>query len=169
CIGAARESPLVRVSSSAGGADARVAEGTGNCLLGLRFSPASCPRSGNSVPKQACERSGRGAGGGTIGTAHPRLAAKIPGQGQSRDFGFLRCAEPLSFGKVRPGHHSRGKGGFEYRYDPARPESVLARSQVNDALQSVAGRKDPIPTSARISSEPGARYIDFLIPGLLGM
>jgi len=62
-----------------------------------------------------------------------------------------------------------GKGGFEYRYDPARPESVLARSQVNDALQSVAGRKDPIPTSARISSEPGARYIDFLIPGLLGM
>jgi ABC-type multidrug transport system permease subunit len=26
-----------------------------------------------------------------------------------------------------------------------------------------------LPTSARASSEPGARYIDFLIPGLLGM
>jgi ABC-type multidrug transport system permease subunit len=60
-------------------------------------------------------------------------------------------------------------GGFEYLYDPARPESVLARSTTDDALQVAAGRKDRIPTSARISSEPGARYIDFLIPGLLGM
>jgi len=60
-------------------------------------------------------------------------------------------------------------GGLEYRYDPARPESVLARATVNDALQTAAGRKDALPTSERASSEPGARYIDFLIPGLLGM
>jgi ABC-type multidrug transport system permease subunit len=60
-------------------------------------------------------------------------------------------------------------GGFEYLYDPARPESVLARSVTDDALQTAAGRKDSIPASARVSSEPGARYIDFLIPGLLGM
>jgi ABC-2 type transport system permease protein len=40
---------------------------------------------------------------------------------------------------------------------------------VNDALQAGAGRKDPVPTSAVTSSEPGSRYIDFLIPGLLGM
>ena len=59
--------------------------------------------------------------------------------------------------------------GFEYLYDPARPESVLARSVTDDALQVAAGRKNRIPTAARISSEPGARYIDFLIPGLLGM
>jgi ABC-2 type transport system permease protein len=62
-----------------------------------------------------------------------------------------------------------GKGAFQFRYDPARPESVLARAQVDDALQSGAGRKDPVPTSAVASSEPGSRYIDFLIPGLLGM
>src|SRR5882724_3475087 len=62
-----------------------------------------------------------------------------------------------------------GKNNFEYRYDPARPESVLSRTQVNDALQSAAGRKDPVPTTAVTSSEPGSRYIDFLIPGLLGM
>ena len=60
-------------------------------------------------------------------------------------------------------------GAFTYRYDPARPESVLARAEVNDALQSAAGRKDPVPTKAVSSSEPGSRYIDFLIPGLLGM
>jgi ABC-type multidrug transport system permease subunit len=59
--------------------------------------------------------------------------------------------------------------GYEYRYDPARPESVLARSLTDDALQSAAGRSETVPTSSRASSEPGARYIDFLIPGLLGM
>ena len=62
-----------------------------------------------------------------------------------------------------------GKGGFEYRYDPARPESVLAKSEANDALQSAAGRKDVVETKAVTSSEPRSRYIDFLIPGLLGM
>jgi ABC-type multidrug transport system permease subunit len=62
-----------------------------------------------------------------------------------------------------------GQGGFEYRYDPARPESVLAKAEVNDALQSAAGRKDVVATKSVTSSEPGSRYIDFLIPGLLGM
>jgi len=62
-----------------------------------------------------------------------------------------------------------GKGGFQYLYDPARPECVLARTQVNDALQAAAGRKDAVATTAVTSSEPGSRYIDFLIPGLLGM
>ena len=58
---------------------------------------------------------------------------------------------------------------IEYRYDPARPESVLARAQTDDALQAAAGRTNPLPAAAQTSSEPGARYIDFLIPGLLGM
>jgi len=62
-----------------------------------------------------------------------------------------------------------GKGGLQYRYDPDRPESVLAKSEVNDALQAAAGRKDTVSTTAVTSSEPGSRYIDFLIPGLLGM
>jgi ABC-2 type transport system permease protein len=62
-----------------------------------------------------------------------------------------------------------GKGGLQYRYDPARPESVLAKAEVDDALQAAAGRKDAVATSAVTSSEPGSRYIDFLIPGLLGM
>ena len=62
-----------------------------------------------------------------------------------------------------------GAGGLQYRYDPARRESVLARTEVNDALQTAAGRKDVVPTSVVTSSEPGSRYIDFLIPGLLGM
>jgi ABC-2 type transport system permease protein len=62
-----------------------------------------------------------------------------------------------------------GTNAFQYRYDPARPESALSRAEVDDALQAAAGRKNPVPTSAVTSSEPGSRYIDFLIPGLLGM
>ncbi len=62
-----------------------------------------------------------------------------------------------------------GAGGLRYLYDPARPESVLARSEVDDALQTAAGRKDVVATTVVTSSEPGSRYIDFLIPGLLGM
>ncbi|PYX71098.1 MAG: ABC transporter permease [Acidobacteria bacterium] len=61
------------------------------------------------------------------------------------------------------------KVGVEYLYDPARPESVLAKAEIDDALQAAAGRKDSVPTTAVPSSEPGSRYIDFLIPGLLGM
>ena len=59
--------------------------------------------------------------------------------------------------------------GLHYRYDPARPESVLARTQVDDALQTASGRTSPLKAEATQSSEPGARYIDFLVPGLLGM
>jgi ABC-2 type transport system permease protein len=61
------------------------------------------------------------------------------------------------------------KGSVQYRYDPARPESVLSRAQVDAALESAAGRKDVILTAEVTSSEPGSRYIDFLVPGMLGM
>lgn len=60
-------------------------------------------------------------------------------------------------------------GSVKYVFDPARPESVLSKSEVDDALQSGAGRSNPLPTSSVVSSEPGSRYIDFLIPGLIGM
>ncbi len=56
-----------------------------------------------------------------------------------------------------------------YRYDPARPESKQARLAVDDALQRSAGRADVVRAGDETFTEPGARYIDFLIPGLLGM
>ncbi len=56
-----------------------------------------------------------------------------------------------------------------YWFDPTRPESVLARRTVNDALQVSRGRTDPVTIRTREVTEKGARYIDFLIPGLLGL
>jgi ABC-2 type transport system permease protein len=60
-------------------------------------------------------------------------------------------------------------GGVEYRYDDTRPESRVARLLVDDALQRAAGRRDPVPLRERLVHERGSRYIDFLVPGLLGM
>ena len=59
--------------------------------------------------------------------------------------------------------------GIEFRFDPTRPESVVARARTEDVLQRAAGRADPVAVSERQVKEPGSRYIDFLIPGLLGM
>jgi ABC-2 type transport system permease protein len=56
-----------------------------------------------------------------------------------------------------------------YWYDPYRPESSLAQRAVDDVLQRAAGRTDPLKTAGDEFSEPGGRYIDFLVPGLLGM
>jgi ABC-2 type transport system permease protein len=58
---------------------------------------------------------------------------------------------------------------YEYEYDPSRPESELARNAVDDALQRAAGRTDPAQVTVHQFDEPGGRYIDFLVPGLLGM
>jgi ABC-type multidrug transport system permease subunit len=72
-------------------------------------------------------------------------------------------------GKYDLAIESNPNGSYTFYYDPARPESVLSRAEIDAALQSAAGRKDALTTSAQSSSEPGSRYIDFLIPGLLGM
>jgi ABC-2 type transport system permease protein len=63
-----------------------------------------------------------------------------------------------------------GPGGtVVYRYDDANPEGRTARILADRAVQRAAGRVDPVGTADRLMREPGSRYIDFLIPGLLGM
>jgi ABC transporter DrrB family efflux protein len=57
----------------------------------------------------------------------------------------------------------------EYRYDPSRPDGHLARLVVDDALQRAYGRADVARVRDERVTEPGARYIDYLIPGLLGL
>ena len=63
----------------------------------------------------------------------------------------------------------RAGGGIEYHYDDSRPESRTTRFLVDDALQRARGRHDPLPVQDQLVRERGARYIDFLVPGLLGM
>lgn len=56
-----------------------------------------------------------------------------------------------------------------FRFDETRPDSRIARLEADGALQRAAGRQDPLPVRAERVTEKGSRYIDFLIPGLLGM
>lgn len=79
-----------------------------------------------------------------------------------------RARSDLRLGKVAL-VVSASEADYEYIYDPTRPESALARSDVEDALQKAEGRRDVFEAKDVEVSEPGARYIDFLIPGLLGM
>ena len=58
---------------------------------------------------------------------------------------------------------------YDFLFDPSRPPSLLARNAVDDALQRAAGRQDIARVTDQKFDEPGGRYIDFLVPGLLGM
>ena len=56
-----------------------------------------------------------------------------------------------------------------YTYDPTQPESRTARMAVDTALQRAAGRADAFTPGRSEVTQVGARYVDFLVPGLLGM
>ena len=62
-----------------------------------------------------------------------------------------------------------GDGTPSYAYDPTQPESRAARLAVDEALQRAAGRADAFTAGRSEVTEPGSRYVDFLVPGLLGM
>lgn len=55
------------------------------------------------------------------------------------------------------------------RLDPARAESETARLRLENVLQAAAGRTDVLEVAVDPVRETGSRYIDFLLPGLLGM
>jgi ABC-2 type transport system permease protein len=56
-----------------------------------------------------------------------------------------------------------------YKYDPTNPDARSARLLAERAIQTAAGRKDAVASQNEFIHETGARYIDFVIPGLLGM
>ncbi len=60
-------------------------------------------------------------------------------------------------------------GGYQFYFDPTNPEARVARDAVDDSLQRAAGRSDPVAVEDREVVAPGSRYVDFLVPGLIGM
>jgi ABC-2 type transport system permease protein len=75
----------------------------------------------------------------------------------------------LRNGKVALLAEPGSSGTVEYRYDDTNPEGRAARLLADRAIQKAAGRVDPVATNDLLMREVGSRYIDFLIPGLLGM
>jgi ABC-2 type transport system permease protein len=75
----------------------------------------------------------------------------------------------LRTGRVALVAHSPDTGGVLLEYDDTRPDARNARLLVDDAIQRAAGRADPVAIAERQVRERGSRYIDFVIPGLLGL
>jgi ABC-2 type transport system permease protein len=79
------------------------------------------------------------------------------------------AARALRVGQVALIVMPDGPAQVQYRFDALRPESRTARLIVDDVVQRAAGRHDLVAVDERQESEPGSRYIDFVVPGLLGM
>ena len=87
-----------------------------------------------------------------------------------RDLRGRAAARALRTGKIAllvvPGS---ARDSIRYVYDQSRSDAVSARVLVDRAVQINAGRADPVRSTDTYVTEAGSRYIDFLIPGLLGM
>ena len=59
--------------------------------------------------------------------------------------------------------------GVAYKYDDTNPDARTARMVADRAVQTAAGRREAVRAENELVHETGARYIDFVVPGLLGM
>ncbi|HTT61047.1 MAG TPA: ABC transporter permease [Bryobacteraceae bacterium] len=106
-----------------------------------------------------------------IATVTPELARSLR-QDKLLDVRQLPPAaadEALRTGKVALLAEPGPGNTVVFRYDNTNPDGRTARMLADRAVQRAAGRVDPVAVSDRLMREPGSRYIDFLIPGLLGM
>ena len=106
-----------------------------------------------------------------VAAVTPQLAAALRPETQLdvREMPPAAAAQALRTGKVALVAEPGPGGSVIYHFDDTNPEGRAARLLANGAIQRAAGRTDPRPASDRPVREPGSRYIDFLVPGLLGM
>jgi ABC-2 type transport system permease protein len=106
-----------------------------------------------------------------IATVTPELAASLRKEKllDVRQMSAVDADQALRTGKVALLAEPGAGGTVVYRYDDTNPEGRTARMLADRAVQTAAGRSDPVTATDRLMREPGSRYIDFLIPGLLGM
>lgn len=79
------------------------------------------------------------------------------------------AAEALRTGRVALVVSVGEANRLQYQFDDTRPDARNARLLVDDALQRAKGRRDVLPVEDHHVREVGSRYIDFVVPGLLGM
>ena len=125
--------------------------------LGIAFRSQPADRTAIALPERA---PGAAALAATLRRDH-RLTVQL--------LDDSAAARALRVGQVALLVMPDSSGRVEYRFDELRPESRTARLIVDDAVQRAAGRRDPVAIAERHESEPGSRYIDFVVPGLLGM
>ncbi|HUI54911.1 MAG TPA: ABC transporter permease [Bryobacteraceae bacterium] len=106
-----------------------------------------------------------------IAAVTPELARslKIDKLLDVRELSPAASAEALRTGKVALLAEPGPSGSVVYHFDDTNPEGRTARMLADRAVQRSAGRSDPVASTDQLLREPGSRYIDFLVPGLLGM
>jgi len=100
--------------------------------------------------------------------AEARLAA-LSGSPDLKPTILSESEAPLALARGRVVLVVSGGDVPSYAYDPTQPESRTARLAVDAALQRAAGRTDAFTPARAEVTQAGARYVDFLVPGLLGM
>lgn len=106
-----------------------------------------------------------------IAAVTPVLAEALRGE-KSLDVQLLpesSAATALQTGKVVLLAEQHPDGSVHYRYDASNADAREARMMADRAVQRAGGRVDPVATVDVPVVERGARYIDFLVPGLVGM
>jgi len=107
-----------------------------------------------------------------VGAVTPGIAHSLRQEKQLdvKEYDLAGAREALRAGKIamfaEPG--ASGKG-VQYEFDDTNPDGRAARTIADDAIQRAGGRVNPVPAGELLMHEPGSRYIDFLLPGLLGM
>ena len=111
----------------------------------------------------------------------PVLVGVVPGADAAHVRAALAAEHAITVREVPPDSASRMLREGEvhvivvpgtpptYRFDPAREESRTARLLVDAALKRSDGRGDPWTAREEPQVIPGSRYIDWLIPGLVGL
>ncbi len=111
----------------------------------------------------------------------PAIVGIEPGDGAKGIHEALAHAPGVTVREIAPGNEARAlrEGDVHllvvptspptYRFDPAREESRVARLLVDDALKQAAGRTEPWSAREEPMQVPGSRYVDWLIPGIVGL
>lgn len=58
---------------------------------------------------------------------------------------------------------------IEFLYDDTNPDARTVQLMADRAIQKAGGRRDAVEVRNELNHQAGSRYIDFLVPGLLGM
>ena len=105
-----------------------------------------------------------------VGATTPQLTqALIVDKGlTAATMGEAEGTQELATGKILLLAIQR-EDGVGYKYDDTNPDARTARLLVDRAIQAAAGRHDAVHIGNELIHETGARYIDFVVPGLLGM
>lgn len=113
------------------------------------------------------------AGVSLVGVQRGTVAERyLPALRASREIRVVVLGDSAAARAVRKGDVGvllTGSGRLVYRYDPAREESRVARLLADQAVQAGAGGTRPVMTAEDARRQPGGRYIDWVIPGLIGL